>query len=227
MHPLRLLLVLAVAGALSCSDGQEGGPGSEMRADPPASDAAPVAAPDPRPEASEPDAVARWGARLPHEVLVRRGACPFECCVYGEWVAESSIPLLSEPRLRGQEAVAQLEPGRSFQADSGFVRVTRAALVAVTAVVSAGPERTLAPGDTLLLLDYVGEGFYNAWLNGEVVELSDFWSSTRGDAAGELIGEHRTEWWVHATLRQGENGWFRADGPGVEIGGADACGGPP
>lgn len=166
--------------------------------------------------------VDRWLSRLPEGALERGGACPFECCVYGEWEAESRIALLSEPRA-GAGPAGELAPGTSFQADTGFVRVTQASLVAVTDTVTPLPDRQLQPGDTLVLLDYVGEGFHNAWLDGEFVEVADFWSSATGQPRGEVIGDHQSEWWVHASTSDGE-GWFRADAPGVELGGVDACG---
>ena len=95
------------------------------------------------------------------------------------------------------------------------VEAGEAALVAVTEEVQPMPDRTLSPGDTLVLLDYVGEGFYNVWLDGDVVEVTDFWSSATDRPRGEVIGEHVTEWWVHATAPDGSSGWFRADAPGV------------
>lgn len=167
--------------------------------------------------------VQRWLSRLPDGALMRGGACPFECCVYGEWEAESQIALVSEPR-EGASPAGELAPGTSFQADSGFVRVTQVSLVAVTDTVTPMPDRQLQPGDTLVLLDYVGEGYHNAWLDGEFVEVADFWSSATGQPRGEVIGEHQSEWWVHATTGDGTGGWFRADVPGVELGGVDACG---
>lgn len=166
--------------------------------------------------------VDRWRSRLPEGALVRSGACPFECCVYGQWEAESRVALVSEPR-EGASSAGELAPGTSFQADSGFVRISEVALVAVTDTVTPMPDRQLQPGDTLVLLDYVGEGFHNVWLDGEFLEVADFWSSATGQPRGEVIGEHQTEWWVHARASNGTEGWFRADAPGVELGGVDAC----
>lgn len=167
--------------------------------------------------------IGRWQAQLPEGTLARSGACPFECCLYGEWTAESRITLRASPE---QEAptVGELEPTTVFAADSGFVGVTGIALVAVSEPVNPMPDRELTPGDTLLLLDYVGEGFYNAWLDGEEVQVADFWSSATDRPRGEVIGDHQTEWWVHATAPDGASGWFRADAPGVELGNVDACG---
>jgi len=143
--------------------------------------------------------------------------------MYGEWEAESDIALVSEPR-EGAPASGRLAAGTAFQADTGFVRIAEVALIAVTDTVTPMVDRSLAPGDTLVLLDYIGEGSYNAWLDGEFVEVSDFWSSATDRPRGEMIGEHRTEWWAHAVAPDGTEGWFRADAPGVELGGVDACG---
>lgn len=209
--------------AAGCSDARE-----PRSAPPEVSERAPldsgtIAAPavTPEPQAT----LDRWRAKLPEGALMRCGACPFECCVYGAWRAESTIPLVSTPGEAPSASSRGLEPGTAFQADSGHVRVTGLALVAVTEWVAPMPQRRLEPGDTLVLLDYVGEGFHSAWLEGEFVEVSDFWSSATDRPRGAVIGEHSSEWWVHATSEGGTSGWFRADGPGVEIAGADACGG--
>jgi len=165
----------------------------------------------------------QWRAQLAAGTLHRSGACPFECCLYREWTAESRIPLRVSPD-EASPTGGYLEPGTEFAADSGFVAVTGIGLVAVSEPVMPLPDRELIPGDTLLLLDYVGEGFYNAWFDGEEVQVADFWSYATGDPKGEVIGEHTTEWWVHATRPDGLTGWFRADAAGVELAGVDACG---
>ena len=215
----RRLSVLLVFLMAACADAPPpGGAPSEGR-EPDNADTVAAAPAEP----VDTSTTGRWLAQLPEGTLVRSGACPFECCLYGDWIAESGISLRASPE---QEAatVGELEPATVFAADSGFVGVTGIALVAVSEPVSPMPDRELTPGDTLLLLDYVGEGFYNAWLDGEEVQVADFWSSATDRPRGEVIGNHQTEWWVHATAPDGTSGWFRADVPGVELGNVDACG---
>lgn len=228
-RPLRSGYVAAIpfiaCFAVACSEAPESRSTPPEVSDAVAADSGTTATPSTTPELQA--TLDRWRAKLPEGALMRRGACPFECCVYGEWRAESAIPLVPRPAETPSAGSSTLEPGAAFQADSGHVRVTGLALVAVTEWVAPMPQRRLEPGDTLVLLDYVGEGFHSAWLDGEFVEVSDFWSSATDRPRGEVIGEHSSEWWVHATSSSGTSGWFRADAPGVEIAGADACGGGP
>ena len=215
----RYLALTLVALVTACAEAENTDRATADRSD---SVAAASAEPSGSTDALAADPVARWTARLPEGALRRDGACPFECCLYGGWTAGSGIPLLENPEADAAET-GELVPGQTFSADSGFVQVTGVALVAVTDTVTPMPDRSLAPGDTLVLLDYVGEGFHTAWLDGDLVEVSDFWSSATDRPRGEVIGEHASEWWVHATT-DGASGWFRADAEGVQLSGADACG---
>jgi hypothetical protein len=116
------------------------------------------------------------------------------------------------------------------------VRVTGVSLVAVTDSVMAEPAggTPFLPGDTLVVLDYVGEGFFNVWDGERVREIAGFWGAEvmprhgillGGDAGPRAERGEAREWWVHATTRSGERGWFNADSV-ARLRGADACGGP-
>lgn len=168
-------------------------------------------------------ATAQWRERIPHSFLIRRGACPFECCVYREWTPGVEIQLVSGPR-RTADPTSSVSAGEPFTADSGRVYITGLAVAAVHDTTDVYPDQTLVPGDTVVLLDHVGEGHYNVWRGGEVLQVESFWEDWRTPTTGELLGEYASEWWVHATTSAGERGWFRADRPELEIRGADACG---
>jgi hypothetical protein len=167
-------------------------------------------------------AVARYRALLPDTVLARANACPFECCVYGDWVAGTTIPMHAAPRATGAAAFT-LAAGDSMRADSGVVYVTSVALVVVEDTVSYGPDHArLAPGDTLVLLDPIGEGYWTAWRRGEILqEVPPFFESWMPEGArGKMIGTPAREWWVRATA-DGRTGWFTPDR--YRVTGADAC----
>lgn len=170
--------------------------------------------------------LASWRARVAAELFVRPGACPFECCRYGDWTAESTIPLRAAKRLEAQ-VLSTLAPEEHFRADSGTVHVTGLMLVAVRDTLSAylgeNPRR-LAAGDTLVLLEPLGEGYFNVWHRGEVLASEPFWDPPNDTLRADRIGEYAREWWVHATAADGRSGWFLADS--VELRGADACAGP-
>ncbi|MEX2282403.1 MAG: hypothetical protein WEE89_07960 [Gemmatimonadota bacterium] len=74
--------------------------------------------------------IARWRARVPDSVFVRKGACPFECCGYTEWALRDSAVVVIEPR-RGAATAFVLPDSTRFMADSGFVRVTDVQLIVV------------------------------------------------------------------------------------------------
>jgi hypothetical protein len=103
------------------------------------------------------------------------------------------------------------------------VRITGISVVAVADSVDADPG-TFGPGDTLVVLDYVGEGRWNVWDGSRVLELSGFWGAEAPRPVAELIGgaEYAREWWVHATTSDGVRGWLDADSV-ARLAGVDAC----
>jgi hypothetical protein len=163
----------------------------------------------------------RWTARLPAELRVRRGACPFECCTYRQWTAREPIPVVAEERGVGAP-IFTIPAGTAFRADSGNVHLTGIALVAVADSVRDADYWAFGPGDTLIVLDYIGEGHYNVWHDGEVQDVAGFWGAERMPLVASLIGNYEAQWWVHVTMPDGRTGWFRNDPP-RPVDGADAC----
>jgi hypothetical protein len=197
-----------------------------------------VAEPAERPAVDD-DPLARFRSRLPEGLLRREGACPFECCGYRTWSEPVDLALLSEPRT-GQP-VDTIPAGERFEAETGIVFVTglMLALPADTLGPHGDPRPEMSlpgehwrptwlPGDTLVVLDYVGEGAYNVWEDGEVAQVSQFWESPDvdlgpGPLRGTSMGEHETEWWVKARRVDGTVGWFQQPRD-VSPEGADLCG---
>ena len=215
----RPAIVALLASALAVACRQSGGDAPVSEAQEPRPDTAPASPPTSPADA----ALARWAAALPDSLRHRAGACPFECCVYRTWTGSGPLPVRAAPDRR--EAVAFAIPaGEPFSADSGFVRVTGVSAVAVGDTVADGPTR-FVPGDTLVVLDYEGEGFYNVWDGERVRQVADFWSRAVRDPKGSLVGgdHYAREWWVHATTRDARKGWIDADSV-PRISGADACG---
>jgi hypothetical protein len=187
-----------------------------------------ASADSPAVQASDPilEAARRHFNEVPDSVRLRAGACPFECCVYGEWRSDSAIPLLAEP-LNDAPAVDTLRPTERFRARTGYVEVLGPSIVVVTDTVPNDSGRGFAfvPGDTVVVLDYVGESFWNVWHDGSVHEVSAFWGAEVGSPKGIYYGDYRREWWVNAESPRGRSGWFRAD-LDVQLSGVDACGTP-
>jgi hypothetical protein len=170
--------------------------------------------------------LAAWRARIPAQQLVRPGACPFECCTYGNWIAGSEIPLRASAD-HSAAVFASMATGQPFRADSGKVVVTSLRLIAmkdtITGYLGDAVHRFVA-GDTLVLLDPIGEGHFNVWYRGRVLPAEGIWDPPNDTLRTARIGRHAHEWWVHATLPDARRGWFLADS--VRLRGADACGGP-
>jgi hypothetical protein len=214
--PALLLFGLLACEPDSHAADAEAGASEEERSEQGPGAAAPLHSSDP--------VVARWAAGLPDSLLHRAGACPFECCVYRTWTPTGEVPLREQP-LRSLPVFHRIPAGQPFQADSGFVRMTGISVLAVADSVDA-EAATFGRGDTLVVLDYVGEGRWNVWDGRRVQEVSGFWGAEIANPKAELIGgaEYAREWWVYATTRDGVRGWLDADSV-PRLAGADACGG--
>lgn len=177
--------------------------------------------------------------RFPHE---HEGACPFECCTYGTWIAETPVPLQA---FRADTAPVRtvLRPGASFRAVDGEVWVLTPGL----AVLRPGalerweadrsvpsPDSARAPArDTVLLLDPSGEGVWRVWdgrairkagplLTPDPGEAEEPRDSLPGWAEGRVSRRPETRWWVRVEASDGTRGWVEMEG--VRVTGADACG---
>lgn len=159
------------------------------------------------------------------------GACPFECCMYGMWTTTEETPLYAAPGDTTAAPAFTVPAGTELDAATGHVLVTRLEAVALrdsaTLFLDVDETRTAAPGDSVVVLDYVGEGTYRVWYDGAVYQadgaavlpLSDEPTATHVDP-----GAADRQWWVRAEAPDGRAGWLWMDRtPPVE--GADACAG--
>lgn len=151
---------------------------------------------------------------------VAKGACPFECCRYGQWTVRRPVTLYSEPD--GKPVELLLKTGQRVTAMTGEVRLKPI------------PVRTFFPtqGEILYLLDYTGEGFGNVWRQGKVENRSvtgarRMCSFPEAECWGEFLTPVPSEklsfgvWWVKIQTVDGMIAWVQgADG----FSGADACG---
>ena len=206
------LCALLVAGA-ACSPEREERPPAPPAGGP----AVPVA-----PQEETADALAaRWRARVPDSVLIRRGGCPFECCSYREWRADSALAVVASERADGP-VLFTIPAGTRFRADSGNVHITDILLIAVADSVGDPPYWSYGPGDTLVVLDPIGEGHFNVWDGRAVKDVEGFWGAERMPLVAEMLGRWETEWWVHVTMPDGRAGWARLAAT-TRPQGADAC----
>ncbi len=166
-------------------------------------------------------AVAEAVAASPDSVLVG-GACPFECCQYGKWTLDSSADLRITPSTTAS-IVAHLGKGTQVIADTGFVVVNPVGLiVGMSDFRQKETGLELHRGDTLFVLDKMGEGRWHGRLHGEPVTVSSWEIDTDGNYGAKLVRAPRSVWWVHFTVSGSPGGWGLMDE--IQEHGADACG---
>jgi hypothetical protein len=59
------------------------------------------------------------GEKKPPNVYTDKGACPFECCTYREWVARTDVTLLDSPN--GKRVVGRVKKGQKVLALTGEI----------------------------------------------------------------------------------------------------------
>ncbi len=167
--------------------------------------------------------------------IIRRNVCPFECCTYREWTAVGEIPVYATEG--DTTAVAfTIKDSESFTAIEGNMHLHRLGLVAVHRSVTDTIYDTyhFEPGDTLLVLDYVGEGFHTVWRGGSLEEIEAFWRFEDPDEHGAdadapitgpawtVVAEPDPHWWVRVQTKDDRNGWIYMNK--AHVTNADACG---
>ena len=156
--------------------------------------------------------------------VVVPGACPFECCGYGKWTFNTTAPLLRYAP--GGDSIGFIPAGEQVSADSGFVWLNPSGMAIVTDTTLDFDMPTRPPvkvGDTLYVLNYHGEGYFSVrWRDTVTFTMGEQWDST-GRPGAKLIRKPAPSWWVHVT-RPSQRGWVEMK-RGVEVRGADLCGG--
>jgi hypothetical protein len=164
-------------------------------------------------------------APRPRAPLTIDRVCPFECCQYGDWILREPALLRRRPSPTAP-VVARLRAGQHLSSDSGFMRIDTVGVVAVQKDYVDGMYHTpFHRGDTLLVLDYVGEGQYNAWWRGYAIMVETFWDGPRQEPdslkTGKIVQLQSSTWWVRARDARARRGWL--DMNRVSVRGADAC----
>jgi hypothetical protein len=128
----------------------------------------------------------------PPAVYIDKGACPFECCTYREWVARTDVTLLNLPD--GKSVVGLIKKGEKVLALTGEIHSVPQPVVARRDF----PDARVKSGDTVYVLHYVGEGYWKIWHDGKVDEIEDF------PGAGS---KPKATWWVQLKISTGAVGW--------------------
>jgi len=168
-------------------------------------------------------------AAQPTAPLRVEGACPFEGCSYGTWTTSDETRVYTSPG--DTVSVAFTVPaGTALDADRGFVLLTRLGETVAERdgelYLASGTTVPLAAGDTLLVLDYEGEGSYRVWFDGHLgfSGAGGFEGPPGEGPALRQLTEPESQWWAHVTAPDGRNGWLWMDET-PDVQGADAFGG--
>ena len=153
------------------------------------------------------------GPPMPYEDI---GACPFEGCVYRDWIANGPVTVRTERRADSPIAFT-LEKGERVRAITGIVVILKPGRVqfrnAVDLTSTAGRIH-VEPGETLYLLTYHGEGATTAWFKGRLydeIDGSEFISAEcdlqPGSCNGTIVEKLQKVWWVRLMKQNRLTGW--------------------
>lgn len=143
-------------------------------------------------------------------VYIDRGACPFECCVYGTWTVTKDTPLYARPGKKSP-AIGKCLRGSTVTAITGEVH-TKAGKFKVKKKFE-----TYKPGDIIWVYTYTGEGNFKVWKEDKYIDLNLSFSPYGGsngsrcevdkDCYGELEKKLEFTWWIKIKTSDGTIGW--------------------
>jgi hypothetical protein len=183
----RLIAVVVLALALSgCS-----------RETPPEPDTTP--APQPAPQSPP------LQTEAPPVPFEDAGACPFEGCVYRDWIATDTV-VVRAARDAASAAAFTVEKGESVTALTGVVVTVSPGIVEFrnpATLSTRQGELQMETGERLYVLTYQGEGFTKAWFRGRLYEDVD------GGRFFEqrVVAPWKSVWWIQVRNSKGQTGW--------------------
>jgi hypothetical protein len=169
-------------------------------------------------------AASRATPPLPYEDW---GACPFECCQYGEWTALSEIPIYASRNAK-TSPIATLRKGVKVFAKTGVVITTKAGEVELLEEKTLGegrePRVVVPKGGRIYPLRYLGEGYEKFWYDGAI--YSAFIGVAEPGRVYEgfrVLRRWEDDWWVSVSTRDGRKGWVLMTRK-TRFDGTDRCG---
>jgi len=171
------------------------------------------------------------------DMFVDRGACPFECCTYGQWHADSAVALRASPD-SSAPIVGTVASGTTVAASTGEVHVRPGVFVMSRGERAYSLDRSGPPtpgdsfrvGDTLLVYTSRGEGAYKVRLVGSTGPMFELMLASPGTGCersnacnGRLLAAPVSTWWANVRAPNGTTGWTTDT---RHFSGRDRCGGP-
>lgn len=160
-------------------------------------------------------APAQAPARPPAPPVFVPDACTSECCPLGRWGVRAPLAVRAAPERRAPVRF-RVGPGAVLMADSSVVRVdTLGVVVMRRAYAGAGGTGELAPGDSVFVLHYGGEGTAEVWYRGAGRQVLVFWLADdpveEARLPGALVRAPSAAWWARVRDARGRVGWVRPD----------------
>ena len=165
------------------------------------------------------------------EYYEAKGVCPFECCRYREWRVDARTEVYEQAHI-DSPIIATLHENEMATAATGFIKITQPGLVRVVRSEDIPNNiRQYQNGQLLSVYSYLGEGYFQVWHNGEMVE-EDLFFLTHGyggwalcveenNCWGEAVRYPVSEWWVQVKNNEGVSGWTNK---AENFSNKDACG---
>jgi len=157
---------------------------------------------------------------------VKRPACPGEGCAYGTWLACDSVMVYAR-EADTSEATFSLARDEPFEVLAGAIHATRPDVVVVTRPThQIGFDESgvlFQPGDTLFVLSYIAEGFFDAWYRDTMLEVEVFWPwkdwypPDDFEYGGELLQQGDATFWVQVRNAAGHEGWLPVEYASVAL----------
>ncbi len=157
--------------------------------------------------------------RRPPANYIAKGACPFECCQYGNWTVDNDTDLFAAPG--SKRVVGNARNGDRVVGLTGEVHLTPEPVIVLTG--GDLPKNSIA-----FVLDYGGEGYWSVYTRGKIVStflVYEKYCLHVSDSCGAetLFPEAKRKnpvWWVKVRLPNGVIGW--SDRPD-NFNGKDGC----
>jgi hypothetical protein len=154
-------------------------------------------------------------------------ACPFEGCVYRQWIARKSV-VSYDTWKKDRRPIAQIAKGDVVTGVTGVVITFVPGLIRVDHDL---PDGSLKRGDTILTYTYRGEGYAAVWFKGRYYSEFDIsftkWPDGQGcggsHCAATYVSLGKKVWWAQVKHKSGRMAWVnmeQADFEGIDLLGA-------
>ena len=144
------------------------------------------------------------------EFYTEPGGCPGESCSYGKWQVQKETMLYADPNTKSAQ-ISKCISGSKVIALTGHINS-----IAGKFIVKKKRDH-FNPGDIIWVYSYLGEGFFNVWVEGgfKTMELGfSPWGGSSGSRCengdfcwGELENELKFNWWIKIQNVDGSIGW--------------------